>query len=170
MASPKIPAATLDRLAKLLPRLASEHDGEVVATAHAIGRTLTVAGLDWYALAEAIEASPFRSSMAAAPKRSSPPSASKDSDPSAPCSRPGMRLWDTQRVEPWSRAAGYALTLDWTIPKAFGGRFLTKAERDRLKALEGLVRVTNADAAWIEEAVTLAHKAAETWRGRGKAA
>ena len=105
MASPKIPAATLDRLAKLLPRLTSEHDGEVVATAHAIGRTLTVAGLDWYALAEAIEASPIRSSMAAAPKRSSPPSASRNSDPSAPCSRPGMRLWDTQRVEPgrWLR-------------------------------------------------------------------
>ncbi|MET3695354.1 hypothetical protein [Methylobacterium goesingense] len=79
-------------------------------------------------------------------------------------------MWDTQRVEPWCRAASYALTLDWTMPKAFGGRFLTKAERDRLKVFERSGRVTNADAAWIEEVVALAHKAAETWRARGKAA
>jgi hypothetical protein len=45
MVSPTIPTATLDRLAKLLPRLASEHDGEVVATARAIGRTLAAVGL-----------------------------------------------------------------------------------------------------------------------------
>ena len=79
-------------------------------------------------------------------------------------------MWDTQRVEPWSRAAAYALTLDLTLPKAFGGRFLTKAERDRLKGFARCVHVTNADAAWIEEVVALAHKAAETWRARGKAA
>ncbi|KQP77430.1 hypothetical protein [Methylobacterium sp. 37f] len=168
MASPKIPAATLDRLAKLLPHLASEHDGEVVATARAIGRTLTVAGLDWHDLAGAIQAPLLEATMSAAPKRSSS-SAFRDIDPSASCSRPGMRLWDTQRVEPWSRAAGYTLTLDWTIPKAFGGRFLTKAERVRLKAFERSVRVTNADAVWIEEVVALAHKAAVTWRARGKA-
>jgi hypothetical protein len=81
-----------------------------------------------------------------------------------------MRLWDTQRIEPWCRAAGYALTLDWTMPKAFGGRFLTKAERARLKAFERSVHVTNADDAWIEEIVALAHKAAERWLARGKAA
>ncbi|MCJ2043770.1 hypothetical protein MKK58_04355 [Methylobacterium sp. J-078] len=47
---------------------------------------------------------------------------------------------------------------------------MTKAERDRLKAFERSGRVSNADAAWIEEVVALAHKAAETWRARGKAA
>lgn len=165
-----IPAATLERLAKFLPRLASEHDGEVVATARAIGRTLAAVGLDWHTLAAAIQASPVEASIGGTPKRSSPSSAPKDSDPSASCTRPGMRLWDTQRIEPWGHAAGYALTLDWTIPKAFGGRFLSKAERGRLKEFERSARVTNADAAWIEEVVALAHKAAETWRGRGKAA
>lgn len=49
------------RLAKLLPRLASPHDGEVLATVAAIRRTLEGAGLDLFALAEAIgEASPKR--------------------------------------------------------------------------------------------------------------
>jgi len=78
-----------------------------------------------------------------------------------------MRLWDSQQVEPWNRAAGYALTIEWTMPKAFGGRFLSKTERDRLKEFEKSAPVTNADAAWIEGVVALAQKAAETWRNRG---
>ena len=43
---------------KLLPRLASPHDGEVVATARAIERTLRSAGRDWHDLAEAIQFQP----------------------------------------------------------------------------------------------------------------
>lgn len=39
------------RLAKLLPLLASDQPGEVVATAAAITRTLAAAGADWHALA-----------------------------------------------------------------------------------------------------------------------
>jgi hypothetical protein len=35
-------------LGRLIPRLASEHDGEVVATARAIERTLKSAGRDWH--------------------------------------------------------------------------------------------------------------------------
>ncbi len=41
-------------LSKLIPRLASVHDGEVVATARAIERTLSGAGADWHDLAAAI--------------------------------------------------------------------------------------------------------------------
>lgn len=48
-------APVTDRLTKLIPRLASDHDGEVVATARAIGRTLTNAGLDFHALAGALQ-------------------------------------------------------------------------------------------------------------------
>jgi hypothetical protein len=43
------------QLCKLIPRLASEHDGEIVATARAIGRTLESAGCDFHDLANAIE-------------------------------------------------------------------------------------------------------------------
>lgn len=46
------------RLAVLLPRLATDHDGEVIATARAIGRTLTGAGLDWHDLAAVLTALP----------------------------------------------------------------------------------------------------------------
>ncbi|HJQ59288.1 MAG TPA: hypothetical protein VJ890_20445, partial [Vineibacter sp.] len=51
------PAATA-RLGKLIPMLGSTHDGEIVAAACAIGRTLAAAGLDWHALAERITAPP----------------------------------------------------------------------------------------------------------------
>jgi hypothetical protein len=42
------------KLAKLLPLLASDKDGEVVATARAIGRTLEAAGADFHDLAALI--------------------------------------------------------------------------------------------------------------------
>jgi hypothetical protein len=42
------------KLAKLLPRLASDHDGEVVATARAVRRTLHAAGLDYHDLARSL--------------------------------------------------------------------------------------------------------------------
>jgi hypothetical protein len=42
-------------VSKLIPRLASDHDGEVVATARAIGRVLSAAGRDWHDLANAIQ-------------------------------------------------------------------------------------------------------------------
>jgi hypothetical protein len=42
------------RLSKLLPRLASNHDGEVVATARAIERVLRASGHDWHDLAAAV--------------------------------------------------------------------------------------------------------------------
>lgn len=42
------------KLSKLIPRLGSNHDGELVATVRAIRRTLEGAGLDLHALAEAI--------------------------------------------------------------------------------------------------------------------
>ena len=42
------------RLSKLIPRLASDHEGEVVATVAAIRRTLEKGGLDLHALAAAI--------------------------------------------------------------------------------------------------------------------
>jgi hypothetical protein len=44
------------RLVKLIPLLASDHDGEVVATVTAIRRTLAAVGLDLHDLAEVISA------------------------------------------------------------------------------------------------------------------
>ena len=44
----------IPKLERLIPRLASNHDGEVIATTRAIGRTLQGAGLDWHDLAAAL--------------------------------------------------------------------------------------------------------------------
>lgn len=43
--------AAAPMVAKLLPRLASEHEGEVLNVVRAIGRTLKASGADWHDLA-----------------------------------------------------------------------------------------------------------------------
>jgi hypothetical protein len=45
-------------ISRLIPRLGSPHDGEVVATARAIERTLKSQRLDWHDLAGALTAPP----------------------------------------------------------------------------------------------------------------
>ena len=45
-----------DKLSVLIPRLASDRDGEVIATARAIWRQLTAAGADWHDLAARLTA------------------------------------------------------------------------------------------------------------------
>ena len=47
-------ADTLTKVCKLIPRLASNHDGEVVATARAIERTLKAGKEDWHSLVSAL--------------------------------------------------------------------------------------------------------------------
>ncbi len=42
------------QLSKLIPLLASDQEGEVIATARAIGRVLTGKGLDWSDLSQAV--------------------------------------------------------------------------------------------------------------------
>jgi hypothetical protein len=49
------------QLGKMIPRLASEYDGEVVATVRAIDRTLKAAGRDWHDLAAALDPPPVPS-------------------------------------------------------------------------------------------------------------
>jgi hypothetical protein len=46
------------KLAKLLPLLSSDKDGEVVAAARAIGRTLAASGADWHDLIKVLIAPP----------------------------------------------------------------------------------------------------------------
>ncbi|EPY00617.1 hypothetical protein [Magnetospirillum fulvum] len=53
-------APVADRLQKLIPRLASDHDGEVLATVAAIRRTLGGANLTLHDLARALAAAPPR--------------------------------------------------------------------------------------------------------------
>jgi hypothetical protein len=49
-----LPATITPTLGKLIPRLGSDHPGEVVATVAAIGRVLEANKLDWHDLAAAV--------------------------------------------------------------------------------------------------------------------
>jgi hypothetical protein len=63
------------KLSKLIPMLATDHDGEVVATVRAISRTLKGAGLDFHNLVEALcERQPAHTSAPAASPEPAPSS------------------------------------------------------------------------------------------------
>jgi hypothetical protein len=62
-----LPSLIAPKIGKLIPRLASTHDGEVVATARAIGRILRAAGSDWHDVAAAMEGRPLRAAAAEPP-------------------------------------------------------------------------------------------------------
>jgi hypothetical protein len=76
------------RLAKLVPLLSSNYPGEVAATAQAIERVLGSVGLDWYALADMVQAGLHAKAQPAPPPpaaraRPKPPPA-----PAGPCRGP----------------------------------------------------------------------------------
>ena len=159
---------TADDIAKFLPRLASEYDSEVTAAVRVISRRLAAAGNDWHDLAHIVvegakaEADPFGLSPSPyATTATAQETAPRDEDrkapdgrdaPDAPAQTLGMKIWgddDDDDMSPWTIVAHEARMRDWCLPKARGGRFLTKAERNRLKAWEGGAGLTNADAAWL---------------------
>ncbi len=74
-------APILDRLSKLLPRLASDQPGEVVATVAAIGRTLAGAKLDWHDLTARLTGETFDDMIAAAARKPWPPKPAPDQTP-----------------------------------------------------------------------------------------
>jgi hypothetical protein len=185
-----IPAEIATKLAKIIPRLSTEHEGEVINTVRAISRILLGAGLDWHAVAKVIEKSgcvpeitvegvktkPFRWSgfQDSAKAWTGPPAGRKprpDPDaPDAPSRRGGLPIWGLKKIEPWWVIAGYCLQMDWTLPKAFGGKSLTKADKDRLRSVQKHGPVTNADAEWIESIVARCHTARDAWRTRDRKA
>ena len=76
-------AGIAERLGKLIPRLASDHDGEVTATVSAISKTLQGAGLDWHDLAKRVADPSYADVTAVAGKPASSPASSWN-----PTSRP----------------------------------------------------------------------------------
>lgn len=146
---------------KLIPLLASDQDGEALAAVRAIGRTLAAERLDFHALAAAFEGGgriarfSFEDAVRREPPKPRPP---------AP-SRWGMPIWGTSKIEPWCVVADHCLHLDWSIPKAHGGKFLTKDERSRLKNLaRWTIPKTQADADWLEATWTRCAAVRDAWR------
>lgn len=89
----------VSRLRLLLPMLSSDQDGEVIATARAIGRALKDAGRDWHDLAAAIGPAPeFR-----------PPSPARRPAPAKP-KRPRPTPWS--KLSPAARSTWLAAILN----------------------------------------------------------
>jgi hypothetical protein len=74
----KLPSVVRDKLAKLLPLLSSDRDGERVGTVAAIDRVLKSKNLDWHDLAAQIAAEPAQEQPQPQPQRCVP--AEMDSD------------------------------------------------------------------------------------------
>ncbi|POR40221.1 hypothetical protein [Methylobacterium sp. V23] len=90
--------------------------------------------------------------------------------PEASCQRRGLPIYDPDKVEPWCNVAEHCRQLEWIIPKAHGGRFLTKEERARLKVLtRHYGSVKNSTAGWIESVLARCEAARQSWRDRGRA-
>jgi hypothetical protein len=83
-------AAVSAKIAKLLPMLGSSHDGEVVAAARAIERTLKSAGLTFHDLAASKQAPPRQSQQ---PEHGFPQSAPMGRD----------QAWANAYYDYWSR-------------------------------------------------------------------
>lgn len=52
-----VPQDVADKVARLVPRLSSEHDGEIIATVKAIERVLKSSGFDFHNLAASVQRS-----------------------------------------------------------------------------------------------------------------
>lgn len=127
-----IPQELCSRLSKLLPMLSSDKEGEIVAAAGAITRTLTSAGFDWHDLTN-------RLSMPTPQQEVSPP--------------------PPQRGKPNPASAKQAIDSD-TIEPLIGsirnsGCFLSKNARGFLEGLEerarlyGMVHFTEKQWSWF---------------------
>lgn len=112
-------------------------------------------GMDWSAVAEAFRRAETATAAADAPE--------------APSRRRGLPIYDPNKVEPWRDVAEHCRQLDWIIPKAHGGRFLTKDQRARMKVLaRHYGSVTNATADWLKTVLARIEAARQSWRDRGK--
>ncbi|MEK8091767.1 hypothetical protein WOC76_04385 [Methylocystis sp. IM3] len=91
------------KIATMIPRLASDYEGEIVATARAIGRVLNGANADWHDVVVAFE----RGAVAPENVRKKEPRRSKHSD------RQSVRSWweldDDERLE----AVDYLIQQKW---------------------------------------------------------
>lgn len=167
------------RVAKLVPLLASDKDGEVVAAARAIARTLGTAGTDLHDLADTLnrmqtvsEARP--ASEATTSSRTSPspawnyanefrraePVGGDPDHPNAMTRRFGLPIFRQGEVGSWQEVCQHCFTLNRSIAKKHGGRFLRDFEVELLnQIMRGQRWPTNANAAWIETVVARCHQA-----------
>ncbi|KAB0680068.1 hypothetical protein F6X38_09665 [Aureimonas leprariae] len=129
------------KLSKLLPLLGSDKDGEVIATARAIGRTLSAAGLDFHALAEAIERPPVVLTVAARrPQQSRKPSPPRPS----PFDSELLRLVAVLRVQQTRLKHGEADFLDSMFVALSSGRQASPKQEQWLRDIDRRLHMAGA--------------------------
>ena len=107
-----LPAPVAAKLSKLIPRLASEHDPEIVSTVRAIVRVLAADKLDLHDLARALEAGGSRLNPGSrpAPKPASRPAHTahtqpgRDAQDAAPPPKPRKAPPQRPMTEAWNAA------------------------------------------------------------------
>nr|USU31054.1 hypothetical protein NG677_17135 [Methylobacterium sp. OTU13CASTA1] len=167
------------RVAKLVPLLASDKDGEVIAAARAIARTLTTAGTDLHDLADTLnrmqtvaEPRPNRDAASngdagsAAPWnyanefRQAEPVGGAPDHPDAMTRKFGLPIFRQGAIGSWQEVCQHCFTLNRSIARKHGGRFLRDFEVKILTdIMTGKRWPTNANASWIETVVARCHQA-----------
>ncbi|KQQ23702.1 hypothetical protein ASF53_05085 [Methylobacterium sp. Leaf123] len=174
-----IPPDVSDKLTKLIPLLGSDNDGEALGAARAIGRTLQAAGLDFHALADRVRPGAaevprivYRDVPYATPHynyadsfRQARPPVSPHEPADALTRSFGLPIYCEERLSPWWDVGSHCLTLNRTIPKKYGGRFLREFEVAIIRDIVRGVRTpTNAQASWLETVVARCHQARDAQR------
>jgi hypothetical protein len=174
-----ISKSAAERIAKLIPLLASDNDGEALAATRAIGRALESTGFDFHALAASVlhmrvvsdvggagggDVTPRPSAAAswnyANAFREAEPVGHRHADPDASTRKFGLPVYLEQRIESWPEVCRHCLKLNRTILKKHGGRFLRDFEIKILSDIAAGERwPTNANASWIETVVARCHQA-----------
>ncbi|UMY16633.1 hypothetical protein MMB17_18390 [Methylobacterium organophilum] len=176
-----IPPDVVEKLQKQILLLTSNHDGEVVAAAHAIERTLKAANLDMHALAASIRSrSPVRNEVWRNAAYATPgfnyanvfwqatQNGLHPTHPDASSPRFGLCLYTTERVETWREVGRHCLELNRKIPKRYGGRFLREFEIKLLEQIKkGGLWPTNTQVAWLERVVAQCHQVRDAQRRAG---
>ena len=134
MSAPLAFAPIAERIGKLIPRLASDHDGEVTATVAAIGRTLQGAGLDWHDLARRVSTPSFDDIVS----RSKPtPSWAHPTSPPSQAAASPTTPKPKREVPPWPSFSRlrHSQTLAWLDAVEGSGYSIEKSTRVGFDAL-----------------------------------
>lgn len=105
-------SAVAERIARIIPRLGSNHDGEVVAAAKAIERILSAEKLDWHEVADLVGNSALRLPQGPAHSWNEMPHQWRSQLLTALLCQPDLSEWEIQFLRSVAQkfSRGFALT------------------------------------------------------------
>lgn len=168
-----IPSELAEKLAKLLPMLGSDQDGEVANAARQIKKALANEKLDFHDLVHTISRRADRQSYK--PQKGSDPfnfanafregtDASENTHPGAMTSRFGLPIHNESELHSWGSVAQYCIKMNKSIPKRYGGKFLLDWQLKMLSVIAEGVWPNNSNAKLIETILARCHQARDAQR------